>query len=90
MLLYNDFSNVTFLFKDYNTKEGYITGCKKLRKNENKAVMKAWKEATTCLMCVARKCVVKAFVHVPMKVKNRECPAPEPVIKMTRDGQSSC
>ena len=90
LLLYNDITNVTFLFKDYNTQEGYITGCKEFRKNENKAVMKAWKEATTCLMCVARKCGVKAFVHVPMKWKNRECPTPEPVIKMTRDGQSSC
>ena len=51
--------------------------------------MKAGKEETTCLLGVARKCSVKAFVHVPVKGKKYEYLAPEPVIK-DGNGRKSC
>ena len=46
--------------------------------------MKAGKEETTCLLGVAGS--VKASVHVLVKGKKGESPAPEPVIK----GKISC
>ena len=48
--------------------------------------MKAGKEDTTCLLGVAGKCSVKASVHVLVKGKKGESPAPEPAIK----GKRSC
>ena len=43
--------------------------------------MKTGKEETTCLLGVAGKCNVKAFVHVPVKGKIDGSPDQEPVIK---------
>ena len=45
-------------------------------------MVKAGKEETTCLLCVAGS--VKASVHVLEKGKKGESPAPEPAIKGTR------
>ena len=51
--------------------------------------MKARKEDTTCLLGVAGKCSVKASVHVLVKGKKGESPAPEPAIKDGK-GKRSC
>ena len=72
---------MTFFFKDDKIIWVYRYGWKPFGQNENKPVMKAGKEETTCLLGVARKCSVKAFVHVPVKGKKDESPAPKPVIK---------
>ena len=72
---------MTFVFKHDNTKEVYINGWKQIGQNEYKPVMKAGKEETTCLLGVARKCSIKAFVHVLVKGMKDESPAPEPLIK---------
>ena len=42
---------------------------------------KGWEGGDTCLLGIAGKCTVKASVHVPVKGKKYESPAPEPVIK---------
>ena len=75
---------MTFVFKDDNTIGVYRYGLKAFGQNENKPVMKAGKEETTCLMGVAGS--VKASVHVIVKGKKGESPAPEPAIK----GKRSC
>ena len=42
---------------------------------------KGWEGGDTCLLGIAGKCTVKASVHVPVKGKKYESPAPEPMIK---------
>ena len=75
----NDFTNVTFFFKDDKMIVVYRYGWTAFGQNVNKPVMKAGKEETTCLMGVAGS--VKASVHVIVKAKKGESPAPEPAIK---------
>ena len=77
---------MTFFFKDDKIIGVYRYGWKPFGQNENKPVMKAGKEDTTCLLGVAGKCSVKASVHVLVKGKKGESPAPEPAIK----GKRSC
>ena len=72
---------MTFFFKDDKIIGVYRYGWKPFGQNENKPVMKAGKEETTCLLGVAGKCSVKASVHVLVKGKKRESPAPESAIK---------
>jgi len=80
---------VTFFFKDDKIIGVYRYGWKPFGQNENKPVMKAGKEDTTCLLGVAGKCSVKASVHVLVKGKKGESPAPEPAIKDGK-GKRSC
>ena len=80
---------MTFVFKDDNTIGVYIYGWKPLGQSENKPFMKTGKEETTCLLGVAGKCSVKASVHVLVKGKKVESPAPEPAIKDGK-GKRSC
>ena len=54
-----------------------------------KPVMKAGKEETTCLLGVPWKCSVKASIHVLVKGKKGESPAPEPAIK-DGNGKKNC
>ena len=75
---------MTFFFKDDRIIGVYRYGWKAFGQNENKPVMKAGKEETTCLLGVAGS--VKASVHVLVKGKKGESPAPEPAIK----GKRSC
>ena len=51
--------------------------------------MKAGKKETTCLLGIAGKCSVKAFIHVPAKRKKDESPEQELVIKDGK-GKRSC
>ena len=73
---------MTFFFKDDKIIGVYRYGWKVFGQNENKPVMKAGKEETTCLLGVAGS--VKASGHVLVKGKKGESPAPEPVIKGKR------
>ena len=68
---------MTCVFKDDKTIGVYRYSWKPFGQNENKPVMKAGKEETTCLLGVAGKCSVKASVHVLVKGKKGESPAPE-------------
>ena len=43
--------------------------------------MKAGKEGTTCLLGVARKCTVKAFIHVLVKGNQGDYPAPKKIVR---------
>ena len=69
---------MTFYFKDDNIIGVYRYGWKPFEQNENKLVMKAGKEETTCMLGVAGKCSVTASVHVLVKGTNGKSPAPEP------------
>ena len=80
---------MTFFFKDDKIIGVYRYGWKPFGQHENKAVMKAGKEETTCLLGVAGKCSVKASVHVPVNGKKDGSPALEPVIKDGK-GKRSC
>ena len=51
--------------------------------------MKAGKKEATCLLGIAGKCSVKAYVHVPVKGKKDESPESESVIKDGK-GKRSC
>ena len=74
-----------FFFKDDKIIGGYRYGWKVFGQNEEeKTVMKAGKEETTCLLGVAGS--VEASGHVLVKGKKGESPAPEPAIK----GKRSC
>ena len=76
----NDFTHVTFVFKDDNTIGVYIYGWKPFGQSENKPFVKTEKEETSCLLGIAGKCSVKASVNVPVKGKKDGSPAQEPVI----------
>ena len=75
---------MTFFFKDDKIVGVYRYGWKAFGQNENKPVMKAGKEETTCLLAVAGS--FKASVYVLVKGEKVESPDPEPAIK----GKRSC
>ena len=80
---YNHFTNVTIFFKDDKIIEVYRygwTNLDKIKKEEEKSG-KGLEGGDTCLLSIVRKCTVKASVHVPLKVKKNESPAPELMIK---------
>ena len=78
---------MTFFFKDDKIIGVNRYGWKPFGQNENKPVMKAGKEETTWLLGVAGS--VKASVHVLVKGKKGESPAPETAIKDGK-GKRSC
>ena len=80
---------MTFFFKDDKIIGVYRYGWKLFGKKENKPVMKAGKEETTCLLGVAGKCSVKVSVHLLVKGKKGQSPARESVIKDGK-GKRSC
>ena len=80
---------MTFFFKDDKIIGVYRYGWKPFGQNENKPVMKAGKEDTTCLLGIAGKCSVQASLHVLGKGKKGESPSPEPAIKDGK-GKRNC